>query len=53
MQEAAPGAQAMHSQFEPAAGAVFLALELAGIEADAVLRERLETTLPGTAFFST
>jgi N-acetylglucosamine kinase-like BadF-type ATPase len=53
VQEAAPGAHATHSRFEPAAGAVFLALELAGIEADAALRERLETTLPGTAFFST
>jgi len=51
--EAAPGARATQSRFEPAAGAVLLALDLAGIDPDAALLERLETTLPGAEFFAT
>ena len=51
--EAAPGAHAIQSRFEPAAGAVLLALDLALIEVDAALLGRLETTLPGTTFFAT
>src|SRR5688572_16516752 len=50
---AAPGVRVTQSRFEPAAGAVLLALELARIEADPTLLERLETTLPGAAFFAT
>ena len=53
VREAAPGVRAIQSRFEPAAGAVLLALDLARIEADGVLLERLETTLPGTTFFAT
>jgi N-acetylglucosamine kinase-like BadF-type ATPase len=53
VQEAAPGVRAAQSRFEPAAGAVLLALDLARIEADAALLERIELTLPGAAFFAT
>jgi hypothetical protein len=53
VREAAPGVRAIQSRFEPAAGAVLLALDLAHIEADAALTERLETTLPGAGFFAT
>jgi N-acetylglucosamine kinase-like BadF-type ATPase len=53
VQEAAPGAHATHSRFEPAAGAVLLALELARVTADDLLLERLEKTLPGSGFFAT
>jgi N-acetylglucosamine kinase-like BadF-type ATPase len=51
--EAAPSVHAIQSRFEPAAGAVLLALDLARIDTDATLRARLETTLPGEAFFAT
>lgn len=51
--EAAPGARAIQSRFEPAVGAVFLALDLECIESDPALLERLESTLPGAAFFAT
>jgi N-acetylglucosamine kinase-like BadF-type ATPase len=50
---AAPGVHAIQSLFEPAAGAVFLALDLLKIDTDAALLERLEMTLPGAAFFAT
>ena len=53
VREAAPGVRAIQSRFEPAAGALLLALDLARIEADVALLERLEKTLPGTAFFAT
>jgi N-acetylglucosamine kinase-like BadF-type ATPase len=53
VQEAAPKARAVQSRFEPAAGAVFLALDLARIETDAALLEQLAATLPGEAFFAT
>ena len=53
VQEAAPGARAIQSRFEPAVGAVLLALDLACINTDAALLDRLETTLPGAAFFAT
>lgn len=49
--EAAPEARAIQSRFEPAAGAVLLALDLARIDTDTALLERLEMTLPGAAFF--
>jgi N-acetylglucosamine kinase-like BadF-type ATPase len=51
--EAAPRAHAIQSRFEPAAGAVLLALDLAGTVIDTTLLERLQTTLPGAAFFAT
>jgi N-acetylglucosamine kinase-like BadF-type ATPase len=53
VQAAVPGVRATQSRFEPAAGAVLLALDLVRIDTDAVLLEQLETTLPGTAFFAT
>jgi N-acetylglucosamine kinase-like BadF-type ATPase len=53
VREMSPGAHPIQSRFEPAAGAVLLALDLARIEADTALLEQLETTLPGAAFFAT
>ncbi len=53
VREAAPGVHATQSRFEPAAGAVLLALDLLHVGTDAALLERLEMTLPGTAFFAT
>jgi hypothetical protein len=53
VREAAPGVPAIPSRFEPAAGAVLLALDLAGIECGATLLGHLEETLPGAAFFAT
>jgi N-acetylglucosamine kinase-like BadF-type ATPase len=49
----APGAQPLISRFEPAAGALFLALEAAGVAIDEPLRARLGATLPPAAFFAT
>jgi N-acetylglucosamine kinase-like BadF-type ATPase len=51
--EAAPRVQAIQSRFEPAAGAVLLALDLVQIDTHDALLERLEKTLPGAAFFAT
>ena len=51
--EAAPRARPIQSRLEPAAGAVLLALDLVHVDTDNALLERLETTLPGTAFFAT
>lgn len=53
VREAAPGGRAIHSRFEPVAGAVFLALDALQINTDALLLERFEKTLPGEAFFLT
>jgi N-acetylglucosamine kinase-like BadF-type ATPase len=53
VQEIAPDARAIQSRFEPAVGAVLLALDLLSIETDADLLEGLEETLPGAAFFAT
>jgi N-acetylglucosamine kinase-like BadF-type ATPase len=53
VRDAARGMHATQSQFEPAAGAVLLALDLALIDTNADLLERLEKTLPGAAFFAT
>jgi N-acetylglucosamine kinase-like BadF-type ATPase len=53
VQELAPGVRAIESRFEPVAGAVLLALDVARIEVEAALLEQLETTLPGAAFFAT
>ena len=53
VREAAPGVCPIQSRFEPAVGAVLLALDFGHIETDSALLERLETTLPGAAFFAT
>ena len=53
VRKAAPNVHVTQSRFEPAVGAVLLALDLAGAKTDAVLLERLETTLPVPAFFAT
>jgi N-acetylglucosamine kinase-like BadF-type ATPase len=53
VREAAPGVHLLKSRFEPAAGAVLLALELARIEVDTTLLKQLEATLPGAPFFAT
>jgi N-acetylglucosamine kinase-like BadF-type ATPase len=53
VQEAAPRAGPIQSRFEPAAGAVLLALDLARVDTSAALLGRLETTQPGAAFFAT
>jgi N-acetylglucosamine kinase-like BadF-type ATPase len=50
--EAEPTVHAISSRFEPAVGAVLLALDLPGIIDDHLL-ERLEASLPGSAFFAT
>ena len=53
VREVAPGVCPTQSRFEPAAGAVLLALDLAGIGTDTALLQRLQSSLPGTAFFAT
>lgn len=53
VQEVCPSVRAIQSRFEPAAGAVFLALDLGCIETGASLMERLAATLPGASFFAT
>jgi len=53
VRQAAPGVRPTQSRFEPVAGAVLLALDLARIDPDAALLDRLERTLPGTSFFAT
>ena len=53
VREKAPGVHAIQSRFEPAAGAVLLALDLLCIDSDAWLLDNLEKTLPGPAFFAT
>jgi N-acetylglucosamine kinase-like BadF-type ATPase len=53
VREAAPRMQPIQSQFEPAAGAILLALDMMRIETDTALLEQLEKTLPGIAFFAT
>ncbi|MEO7909160.1 MAG: BadF/BadG/BcrA/BcrD ATPase family protein [Roseiflexaceae bacterium] len=50
---AAPNVQVVESRFEPAVGALFLALELAGVAIDAPLLARMTPTLPPAAFFAT
>jgi hypothetical protein len=53
VRNAAPDVRAIQSRFEPAVGAVLLALELARIDIDAGLLARLAASLPGEAFFAT
>jgi N-acetylglucosamine kinase-like BadF-type ATPase len=50
---AAPNVQVVDSRYEPVVGALFLALELAGVLIDAPLLARLMPTLPPAAFFAT
>jgi hypothetical protein len=50
---AAPNVQVVDSRFEPVVGALFLALELAGVAIDASLLARLTPTLPPATFFAT
>jgi N-acetylglucosamine kinase-like BadF-type ATPase len=50
---AAPTVQVVDSRFEPVVGALFLALELAGVAIDAPLQSRMTPTLPPAAFFVT
>jgi N-acetylglucosamine kinase-like BadF-type ATPase len=49
----APGARPVRSRFEPAAGALFLALELAGACVDECVLERVEASMPAPALFAT
>lgn len=53
VRESAPGVQPIQSRFEPAAGALLLALDLAHIDTDAPVLEQLEKSLPGAPFFAT
>jgi hypothetical protein len=53
VRETAPDARAIQSPFLPAAGALLLALDSMHVVTEATLLERLESTLPGAAFFAT
>jgi N-acetylglucosamine kinase-like BadF-type ATPase len=53
VKETSPKVCAIQSRFEPAVGAVLLALDLARIDTDSALLKRLESTLPSAAFFAT
>jgi len=53
VREAAPGMRAIQSRFEPAAGAVLLALDVLSIQSDATLLGQLEKTFPDVTFFAT
>jgi N-acetylglucosamine kinase-like BadF-type ATPase len=49
----APDVHVVESRFEPAVGALFLALELAGVAIDDSLLARMTPTLPPATFFAT
>ena len=53
VQTAAPGAHPVKARFEPAVGALFLALEAAGVVVDDALLARLVPTLPPPLLFAT
>ena len=53
VQDVIPDVRPISSRFEPVAGAVLLALDMACIETDAALLKRLETSLPEASFFAT
>jgi N-acetylglucosamine kinase-like BadF-type ATPase len=53
VQAAAPGAQPTGARLEPAAGALLLAFELAGVAVDTALLAELEASLPPSTFFAT
>ncbi len=48
-----PGARAVNSRFEPAVGALLLALEVAGARVDEPLLTRLVATIPPAQFYAT
>ena len=50
---AAPGAVPLRSRFEPAVGALLLALEAAAVRVDEALLARLEATAPEAALYAT
>jgi glucosamine-6-phosphate isomerase len=49
----APRVQIVHSELEPVAGAVMLAIELADKRCDARVRARLRKSMPDASFFAT
>ena len=51
--EVAPSAELIHCPLEPVAGAVFLALEAAGLNVTQSVRENLTASLPDAALFHT
>jgi N-acetylglucosamine kinase-like BadF-type ATPase len=53
VRDGAPEVRAVPSRFEPAVGALFLALEAAGMPVDVPLLERLIPTLPPVSLFAT
>ncbi len=53
VQSQAPGARPMRSEFEPAAGALLLALEQAKIQVDDSMLAKLKKGLPSAEFFET
>jgi N-acetylglucosamine kinase-like BadF-type ATPase len=53
LQQVSPGVTLVRSRHEPATGALLLAFELAGIFVTPDLMNRLESSLPPAAFFST
>lgn len=53
VREFAPHAQPIRSDFEPAVGAVMLALDAAGVIFDGTVRDRLRQTLPDGSLFTT
>jgi N-acetylglucosamine kinase-like BadF-type ATPase len=53
VQAGAPGAHSVKARFEPAVGALFLALEAAGVAVDEALLARLVPTLPPPLLFAT
>jgi len=53
IRSAAPGAVPLRSRFEPAVGALLLALEAASIAVDEALLARLEATAPEAALYAT
>jgi N-acetylglucosamine kinase-like BadF-type ATPase len=53
VREAAPQVRVVRSSYEPAVGALLLALEAAGVSIDGAVMARLDASLPPTAFFAT
>jgi N-acetylglucosamine kinase-like BadF-type ATPase len=53
VQTASPHARPVYSPFEPAVGALFLALEAAGVEVNDEVLARVTATLPDTTLFET
>jgi N-acetylglucosamine kinase-like BadF-type ATPase len=53
VQAGAPAARVVASRFEPAVGALFLALEATGVRIDEAFLETLAPTLPSAALFAT